>query len=209
MNVKDFENVESQKPGRGGALRRMVTAALMLALVFASNYLRVTMPVAVGGVTAFTLANIMCSLSGLLTGPWWGFLSAGLGSALYDLTNPNYVAEAPITFITKGMYGLVAGLVFHYVFVRLLKKEKDFYPGLVVSTACAAVGYLIAYSIKNYFYNGMFIEGYTTAAQCWAVVVAKLPATITNGVLAVIFAPILCVAIRKALHASRLDRSLA
>ena len=121
MNVKDFENVESQKPGRGGALRRMVTAALMLALVFASNYLRVTMPVAVGGVTAFTLANIMCSLSGLLTGPWWGFLAAGLGSALYDLTNPNYVAEAPITFITKGMYGLVAGLVFHYLFVRLLQ----------------------------------------------------------------------------------------
>ena len=79
----------------------------------------------------------------------------------------------------------------------------------MVSAACAAVGYLIAYSIKNYFYNGMFIEGYTTAAQCWAVVVAKMPATITNGVLAVIFAPILCVAIRKALHASRLDRSLA
>lgn len=201
--------MEQKKNNWRAHLRRMVTAALMLALVFVSNYLRITMPVAVGGVTAFTLANIMCSLSGLLTGPWWGFLAAGLGSALYDLADPNYVAEAPITFITKGMYGLVAGLVFHYVFVRLLKKEKDFYPGLVVSTACAAVGYLIAYSVKNYFYNAMYIEGYTAAAQCWAVVVAKLPATITNGVLAVIFAPILCVAIRKALHSAKLDRALA
>lgn len=173
------------------ALVKLCTAALMTAIVFAGNYLRITMPVAVGGVTAFTLANILCALSGLLLGPWWGFLSAGLGSFLYDLTNPNYVAEAPITLVTKGMYGLVAGLVFYFVFVRLLNRGRDSYPALVASTACAAVGYLLAYSFKNFFYNGMFIEGYTTAAQCWAVVAAKLPATVVNGALAVIFAPIL------------------
>ena len=133
------------------ALVKLCTAALMTAIVFAGNYLRITMPVAVGGVTAFTLANILCALSGLLLGPWWGFLSAGLGSFLYDLTNPNYVAEAPITLVTKGMYGLVAGLVFYFVFVRLLNRGRDSYPALVASTACAAVGYLLAYSFKNFF----------------------------------------------------------
>lgn len=55
------------------ALVKLCTAALMTAIVFAGNYLRITMPVAVGGVTAFTLANILCALSGLLLGPWWGF----------------------------------------------------------------------------------------------------------------------------------------
>ena len=55
----------------------------------------------------------------------------------------------------------------------------------------------------------MFIEGYTTVAQCWAVVVAKLPATVVNGALAVIFAPILGVALHKALKAAHLDRVLA
>lgn len=191
------------------ALVKLCTAALMTAIVFAGNYLRITMPVAVGGVTAFTLANILCALSGLLLGPWWGFLSAGLGSFLYDLTNPDYVAEAPITLVTKGMYGLVAGLVFYFVFVRLLNRGRDSYPALVASTACAAVGYLLAYSFKNFFYNGMFIEGYTTAAQCWAVVAAKLPATVVNGALAVIFAPILGVALQKALRAAHLDQVLA
>ena len=39
------------------ALVKLCTAALMTAIVFAGNYLRITMPVAVGGVTAFTLAN--------------------------------------------------------------------------------------------------------------------------------------------------------
>ena len=190
------------------ALVKLCAAALMTAIVFVSNYLRVTMPVAVGGVTAFTLANIVCSLSGLLLGPWWGFLAAGLGSGLYDLTNPNYVAEAPITFCTKGMYGLVAGLVFYLVFVALLKKGREHYGAMVVSTACAAVGYLVVYSVKNFFYNAMLIEGYVTAAQCWAVVAAKLPATVVNGVLAVIFAPILGVAIRKAIRAAHLDNML-
>lgn len=190
------------------ALLKLCTAAVMTAVVFVGNYLRITMPVAVGGVTAFTLANILCALSGILLGPWWGFLAAGLGSGLYDLTNPAYVMEAPITFCTKGMYGLVAGLVLHLVFVKLLKKSADSYRAQMVSTVCAAVGYLLIYSVKNFFYNGMLIEGYSTPVQCWAVVTAKIPATLVNGALAVIFAPILGAALRRALKRAGLDRAL-
>lgn len=190
-------------------LVKLCVTAMMAAVVFLSNYLRITMPIAVGGVTAFTLANILCALSGILMGPWWGFLAAGIGSAIYDLTNPAYVMEAPITFCTKGMYGLVAGLVLHLIFVKLLKKSRDSYGPQVAATACAAVGYLLIYSVKNFFYNGMLIEGYTTAVQCWAVVIAKIPATLVNGALAVIFAPILGVALHKALRAAHLDRILA
>ena len=187
---------------------RLCVAAAMAAIVFVSNYLRITMPVAVGGVTAFTLANILCALSGILLGPGLGFLAAGIGSGLYDLTNPAYVMEAPITFCTKGMYGLIAGLVLHVVFVKLLKKQADSYVPQVVSSACAAVAYMIVYLVKNFFYNGMLIEGYTEAVQCWAVVIAKIPATLVNGALAIIFAPILGVAIRKALKSAKLDRIL-
>lgn len=190
-------------------LLKLCAAGMMTAIVFVGNYLRITMPIAVGGVTAFTLANILCALSGILLGPWWGFLAAGLGSAIYDLTMPVYAAEAPITFFTKGMYGLAAGLVLHLIFVKLLKKPADSYGPQVVSAACAAVGYLLIYSVKNYFYNGMFIEGYTTAVQCWAVVAAKIPATLVNGALAVIFSPVLGVALRKALKRARLDHILA
>lgn len=190
-------------------LVRLCAAGLMAAIVFVGNYLRVTFPIAVGGVTSFTLANILCALSGLLMGPWFGFLSAGIGSAIYDMTNPNYVMEAPITFFTKGMYGLVAGLVLYYVFVRLLKRDKDNYLAHLVSSLCAALAYLVIYSVKVFFYNGMFKEGYSSAAQCWAVVIAKLPATLVNGALAAIFAPILGIAILKALRAARLERLLA
>lgn len=185
-------------------LVKLCVCAMMTAIVFVGNYLRVTMPVPLGGVTSFTLANILCALSGILLGPWWGFLAAGLGSGLYDLTNPAYVAEAPITFCTKGMYGLVAGLVLYYLF----RSARDKYGPQVAATACAAVGYMIVYSVKNFFYNGT-IQGLTTAAARWALVVSKLPATLVNGVLAIIFAPILGVALMKALKSAHMDRLIA
>ena len=95
---------------------RLSVCAMMTAIVFVGNFLRITIPISLGGVTSFTLANIFCALSGILLGPLGGFIAAGLGSGLYDLTNPAFVMEAPITFITKGMYGLVAGLVLWYIF---------------------------------------------------------------------------------------------
>ncbi len=186
-------------------LLKLCAAAVMTAIVFVGNYLRITMPVPVGGVTSFTLANILCALAGILLGPWYGFLAAGLGSAFYDLTNPNYVAEAPITLLTKGMYGLIAGLVLYYLF----KNAKEKYGAQVVAAACAAVSYMLVYSIKVYYYNGMLISGFTEPVQCWAGVLSRLPATITNGVIAIIFAPILGVALMKALKSAHLDKILA
>ena len=183
---------------------KICVVAMMTAIVFVSNYLRITMPVPLGGVTAFTLANILCALSGILLGPWYGFLAAGLGSAFYDLTNPAYVMEAPITLVTKGLYGLLAGLVLYYLF----KSGREKYGPQVAATAVAAVGYMINYSIKTFFYNGMAINGFTEAAQCWALVVSKMPATVVNGLIAVIFAPILGVALMKALRAAHLERIL-
>ena len=129
------------------ALLKLCTAAMMTAIVFVGNFLRVTMPVPLGGVTSFTLANILCALSGILLGPWYGFMAAGLGSFLYDCTNPVYAIEAPITLLTKGMYGLVAGLVLYYLF----KNRREKYGPQVAAAFCAAGGYMLAYCVKNYF----------------------------------------------------------
>ena len=185
-------------------LLKLCAAAMMAAIVFVGNFLRVTMPVPLGGVTSFTLANILCALSGILLGPWYGFFAAGVGSYFYDFTNPAYAMEAPITLLTKGMYGLIAGLVLHYLF----KNAKEKYAPQLIASACAAVGYMAAYLVKNYFYNAA-IQELTEPVQRWALVVSKLPATVVNGVIAIIFAPILGVALMKALRAAHLDRMLA
>ena len=178
--------------------KHLVLTALLAALTVAGSALRVTLPIDIAGTTSFHLGNIMCALSGLLLGPWLGGLASGLGSAIYDMTNPLYISECWITFLTKGAYGLAVGLV--------VWKSKDSwgYVKAILATAVGALTYAILYLAKSYFYNGLLIKGLTSAAAL-TTVIAKLPATTFNAVVAIIFAPILGIAIRKALERNHLS----
>ena len=178
--------------------KHLVLTALLAALTVAGSALRVTLPIDIAGTTSFHLGNIMCALSGLLLGPWLGGLASGLGSAIYDLTNPLYIPECWITFLTQGAYGLAVGLV--------VWKSKDSwgYVKAILATAVGALTYAILYLAKSYFYNGLLIKGLTSAAAL-TTVIAKLPATTFNAVVAIIFAPILGIAIRKALERNHLS----
>ena len=63
--------------------------------------------------------------------------------------------------------------------------------------------YAVLYLAKGYFYDSMLIKG-LTASAAWIGVLGKLPATIFNGVVAIIFAPMLAVAIHRALEHNHL-----
>ena len=178
--------------------RKIVITALMAALTVAGSAIRVTLPIDIAGTTSFHLGNIMCALSGLLLGPWYGGLAAGLGSAIYDIMNPLYISECWITFLTKGAYGLVAGLI-AYAGTKSWSYRKA-----VLASAGGAVTYALLYLAKSYFYSGLLIKGLTPDAALLTIY-AKLPATIFNAVVAIIFAPILAIAIRKALEANHIE----
>ena len=176
--------------------RRITFAAMMAALTAAGSALRITLPLSIAGTTSFHLGNIMCALSGILLGPWLGGLAAGLGSALYDMFNPAFIDEAWLTFLMKGFYGLAAGLV-----VRFSRKEPA-YGTFTVAALAGALGYAVLYLLKSY-YKAIWIQG-VAANAAWIVVLDKLPATIFNGVVAIIFAPVLAITIRKALKQNHL-----
>lgn len=180
--------------------RQLVLAALMSALTVVASSIRITLPLEIAGTTSFHLGNILCALCGILLGPWMGGLASGLGSAIYDMLNPLYISEAWITFLFKGAYGLCSGLV-----ARTGKKEW----GHIRATAASAAGaltYALLYLAKSYFYNGRFLSGLTPGAAALALV-NKLPATAFNAAVAIIFAPILALAIREALKQNRLSMS--
>ncbi len=177
--------------------KRIVLTALMAALTIVGSAIRITIPVDIAGTTAFHLGNIMCALGGILLGPWYGALSAGLGSALYDMMNPLYISEAWITFLTKAAYGLATGTVIHFC------KKPWTYGWAQAATLVGALTYAALYLAKTCFYSGMFLKGLPLEAAALTVV-TKLPATVFNGVVAVLFAPILAVTIRKALEQNRL-----
>ena len=139
----------------------------------------------------------MCALSGILLGPWFGGLAAGLGSAIYDMFNPLFIQEAWLTFLMKGVYGLCAGFIAH------AGKQEPGYVKSVLASFAGAVSYALLYLIKSYF-KAIWVQG-VAANAAWIVVLDKLPATVFNGVVAVIFAPILAVAINKALKKNHLS----
>lgn len=178
--------------------KKIVLAALLAALTVAGSAMRITLPIDIAGTTSFHLGNIMCALSGILLGPWLGGLAAGMGSAIYDMLNPLYISEAWITFLFKGAYGLAAGLV-----VWSAKKEWG-YPRAIIGASAGALVYAALYLAKSYFYNGLLLSG-LTADAAWLNVIAKLPATAFNAVIAIIFAPVLAVAIRTALQKAHLS----
>ena len=177
--------------------KRIAMAGLMAALTAVGSGIRVAIPVSIGGNTAFHLGNIFCALSGILLGPWLGGAAAGLGSFLFDLTNPLYAAEAWITFLMKGSYGLAVGLVihaFHYNWG---------YWKAILATSVGAASYAVLYLAKNYL-ETMIVQG-VGATGALVAITTRLPATIFNAAVAMIFAPILAVAIRKALKQSHIS----
>ena len=178
--------------------RKIVFTALMAALTCAASAARIVIPVDIGGTTAFHLGNIFCALSGILLGPWLGGAAAGLGSLIYDIIfYPAYISECWITFLTKGAYAVASGLV-------ICIGTKDFgYIKAVLATLAGALTYAVLYLAKTYFYSGLLVKGLTPDAA-WLSVIGKIPATTFNAVVALIFAPILAVALRKALKKNHL-----
>lgn len=178
--------------------KRIVVAALMAALTVAGSALRITLPLDIAGTTSFHLGNIMCALSGILLGPWMGGLAAGLGSAIYDMMNPLYISEAWITFLTKAAYGVAAGAV------AWQGKKPWGYGRAIFASLTGAITYAALYLGKSYYYSGLLLKGLTHEAALLSVI-GKLPATIFNAAVAVIFAPVLAMAIKKALEQNRLS----
>ncbi len=172
--------------------KKIVLAGLLAALTCVGSAIRITIPLDIAGTTSFHLGNILCALSGILLGPWLGGAAAGIGSMIYDMTNPLYISECWITFILKFCYGMAAGLV-----IRCGKKDWGYLKALL-ATIAGAIAYAILYLLKSFFYSGLLVHGLDPAAAL-VTVVGKLPATTFNIVVAVLAAPVLALAIRKAL----------
>ncbi len=174
--------------------KRIAMAGLLAALTVAGSAIRVTIPVQIAGTTAFHLGNIICALCGMLLGPGLGGLAAGLGSAIYDMTNPLYISECWITFLTKGAYGVASGLA---------AQKLRGYRGDLLAAVVGAVTYGLLYLGKTCLYNGILLGGLAPEAALLAAA-TKLPATVFNAAVAIVCAPLLSTAIRKALEQNHL-----
>lgn len=176
--------------------KRIAMAGLLAALTAVGSGLRIVIPVSIGGNSAFHLGNIFCALSGILLGPGLGGIAAGLGSAIYDMTNPIYISECWLTFLMKGAYAVAVGMTFRHLHVGEYLRD-------LISTAAGAVTYAVLYLLKS-FLKAMIVSGVTAQAAIIAVG-TKLPATVFNMAVAILIAPVLSIAIRKALKQNHIS----
>ena len=175
-------------------LHGIVYAALMAAMVYVLTLLYVPL-----GESKVHFGNAASMLAGLILGPWLGGAASGVGAFFFDLTHGYGVIEALVTFASKFLMAMIAGLV-----AGAYRQSGSVLEGkghLRVVLGCVAGGltYIALYMLKTYikqrFVGGVPLEG------TWAVMLAKLPATAINNGFAAIVTPIAYTALRPALNA--------
>ncbi len=174
------------------SVQNLCILGVLTALVFVLTGLGVDIPSALGK-TKIHFGNVMCLLSSLLFGPGMGSLAAGVGSALYDLQDPAWAPEFWMTFINKASMALVAGLLMHKCTI-FPKKVRVW-----LSAAAGSLTYCALYILKNIL-TGVIVKGFTWKVTIMETLLTKVPVTLVNGLLAVICASVLALALRPALQ---------
>lgn len=171
-------------------VRSLVAVGILSALVFVFSWVQVPF----GDVARIHLGNGFCALAGLLFGPVTGGLASGIGSMLFDLTDPVYIAESPITFVTKYAIGFVAGCIARRGAPRLMRD--------VTAAAAGSFAYVALYLAKSLIVM-LYIEGQAfTAVEVQ--LAAKAATSCVNALAAVVIASALAQAMRPALRRAHL-----
>lgn len=150
--------------------RKIVTAALMSALVCVATMI-IKIPSPLKGY--INLGDGIVLLSGWLLPPAWGFLAAGLGSALADILS-GYVIYGPATFLIKGLMALVA-----FYGYKLLKNKCGNLASKIISGIAAEIVMIV-----GYFLFAGFLYGFGPAAL-------NIPANAVQGIAGIVIGVIL------------------
>lgn len=134
-------------------IRQITMTGIMAAAVYAASaFLQIPIPTAIGS-TRLHMGNVMCLLSGMLLGAAPGGLAAGIGSMLFDLTNPAYIASAPFTFVFKFVMAWLCGTMSMGHFQTSSMKKLPEKSRLLAGAAVGAFGYVLLYIGKNFIEN--------------------------------------------------------
>ena len=164
------------KTNQKNTTRNIVVAALLAALVCVATML-IKVPSPLKGY--LNLGDGIVLLCGWLLSPVYGFLAAGIGSALADLF-AGYVIYVPATFAIKGLMAIVA-----YYGFRLLAKRIGNIPAMVLAGVLAEIIMVLGYYVFEGFLYG-FVES-----------IVNIPANAVQGVAGIILGTVLNKAFQK------------
>ena len=156
--------------------KKIVMAALIAALACMATML-IKIPSPLKGY--INLGDGVVLLAGWILSPIYGFLAAGLGSALADVLSV-YAIYAPVTFIIKGLMALIAFYGF-----KFLNNKLGELPSRIISGIVAEILMILGY----YIFEG-FLYGFTAS-------LVNIPPNGVQGVAGLIIGIILIKAFEK------------
>lgn len=115
------------------------------------------------------LGDCVVLTAGWMLSPVYGFLAAGLGSALADLFS-GYVVYAPATFLIKGLMALVARFVYKALCGKIYSSISRIISG-VLAEIIMVLGY--------YIFEG-FMYGFSPS-------LVNIPANAVQGITGLVF----------------------
>lgn len=125
--------------------KRIITASMLAALVCVATMI-IKIPSPLKGY--INLGDCVVLLSGWLLSPVYGFLAAGIGSALADVFS-GYIAYAPATFMIKGLMAIIA-----YFGFRLLHKRLGSFSSRIISGTLSEIIMVLGYFVFEGFLYG-------------------------------------------------------
>lgn len=159
-------------------IKKTIVAALLTALTFVGTMI-IQIPTGTNGY--IHIGDCFVILCGYILGPFWGFVAAGVGSALTDIAT-SYFFWAPGTFIIKGAMATLA-----YFIVKASAKafkKGPLIPFILASTVAEL------FMVAGYFVYAATIlgEGLPAALSIPANLVQGLAGAVMSTALAEIFA---------------------
>lgn len=150
--------------------QRIVMAALLAALTCVATMI-IKIPSPLKGY--LNLGDCVVLLVGWMLSPTYGFLAAGLGSALAD-TFSGYVTYVPATFVIKGLMALIAFYGFKLLHSKLGNISSRIISGIVAEVVMVA----------GYFIFEGFLYGFGPS-------LVNIPANVIQGIAGLIIGTIL------------------
>ena len=156
--------------------KKIVVAALMAALTCVATMI-IKIPSPLKGY--INLGDCIVLVAGWMLSPLWGFLAAGLGSALADILS-GYVIYAPATFLIKGVMALAA----YYGFKLLHKKCGNLISKIITGIIAEII------MIAGYFVFEGFMYGFGPS-------VVNIPANAVQGIAGILISIVLTKVLEK------------
>ena len=125
--------------------KRIVITALMAAMVCVATMI-IKIPSPMKGY--LNIGDCIVLLCGWLLSPGFGFVAAGLGSALADMFS-GYITYAPATFLIKGSMALIAFACF-----KLMNKRLGRLPSQIIGAVLAEIVMVFGYFVFEGFMYG-------------------------------------------------------